>query len=88
MRRWKDFASDPVHGYPRLRCSGKTLLVLTRFEIFPIGHGSRKPALDAHNGDEIRWNFRSDNGETHYHWQAVDHKGEVIASFVTKNRDC
>ena len=27
------------------------------------------------------------NGETHYLWQAVDHEGEVLESFVTKRRD-
>ncbi len=27
------------------------------------------------------------NGEMHYLWRAVDHEGEVLESFVTKNRD-
>jgi putative transposase len=27
------------------------------------------------------------NGEMHYLWQAVDHEGEVLESFVTKKRD-
>lgn len=27
------------------------------------------------------------NGETHYLWRAVDHKVEVLESFVTKRRD-
>ena len=27
------------------------------------------------------------NGERHYLWRAVDHKGEVLESFVTKMRD-
>lgn len=27
------------------------------------------------------------NGETHYLWRAVDHEGEVLESYVTKNRD-
>lgn len=27
------------------------------------------------------------NGETHYLWRAVDHEGEVLESFVTKQRD-
>ena len=27
------------------------------------------------------------NGETHYLWRAVDHEGEILESFVTKNRD-
>ena len=26
------------------------------------------------------------NGETHYHWRAVDHEGEFLESFVTKRR--
>ena len=27
------------------------------------------------------------NGEMHYLWRAVDHEGEVLESFVTKERD-
>ncbi|WP_282159465.1 IS6 family transposase [Shimia thalassica] len=27
------------------------------------------------------------NGERHYLWRAVDHEGEVLESYVTKNRD-
>jgi putative transposase len=27
------------------------------------------------------------NGERHYLWRAVDHEGEVLASFVAKRRD-
>src|ERR1700729_455948 len=27
------------------------------------------------------------NGETHYLWRAVDHEGEVLESFATKERD-
>jgi putative transposase len=27
------------------------------------------------------------NGQTHYLWRAVDHEGEVLESFVTKQRD-
>jgi putative transposase len=27
------------------------------------------------------------NGERHYVWRAVDHKGEVLESYVTKRRD-
>lgn len=27
------------------------------------------------------------NGETHYLWQAVDHEGEVLESYLTKTRD-
>jgi putative transposase len=27
------------------------------------------------------------NGETHYLWRAVDHEGEVLESFVTKQRN-
>ena len=27
------------------------------------------------------------NGETHYLWRAVDHEGEILESFVTKDRD-
>ena len=34
--------------------------------------------------DEV---FVKINGETHYLWRAVDHKGEVLESYVTKTRD-
>ncbi|MCP4199167.1 MAG: IS6 family transposase [Proteobacteria bacterium] len=34
--------------------------------------------------DEV---FVKINGETHYLWRAVDHEGEVLESFVTKQRD-
>ncbi|MER3352916.1 MAG: IS6 family transposase [Hoeflea sp. D1-CHI-28] len=40
-----------------------------------------------------RWRWHLDemflkiNGERHYLWRAVDHKGEVLESFVTKTRD-
>ena len=27
------------------------------------------------------------NGDTHYPWRAVDHEGEVLETFVTKNRN-
>ena len=41
----------------------------------------------------IHWRWRLDevyvkiNGEMRYLWRAVDHKGEVLESFVTKTRD-
>lgn len=31
--------------------------------------------------------FVQSNGEMHYLWRAVDHKGEVLEVFVTKRRD-
>ena len=34
--------------------------------------------------DEV---FVKINGERHYLWRAVDHKGEVLESYVTKKRD-
>ena len=34
--------------------------------------------------DEV---FVKINGETHYLWQAVDHEGEVLETFVSKHRD-
>jgi putative transposase len=38
-----------------------------------------------------RWNldemYVKINGQTHYLWRAVDHEGEVLESFVTKDRD-
>src|SRR5581483_6062936 len=39
------------------------------------------------------WRWRLDetyvkiNGQMHYLWRAVDHEGEVLESFVTKERD-
>ncbi len=41
----------------------------------------------------IQWRWHLDevfvriNGETHYLWRAVDHKGKVLEVFVTKRRD-
>ena len=46
-----------------------------------------------HNQSYSRWRWHLDevfvkiNGETHYLWRAVDHKGEVLEVFVTKRRD-
>ncbi len=34
--------------------------------------------------DEV---FVKINGETHYLWRAVDQEGEILETFVTKNRD-
>ena len=34
--------------------------------------------------DEV---FVKINGKTHYLWRAVDHEGEILESYVTKNRD-
>ena len=34
--------------------------------------------------DEV---FVKINGETHYLWRAIDHKGEVLESYVTKRLD-
>lgn len=34
--------------------------------------------------DEV---FVKINGETHYLWRAVDHKGGILESYVTKRRD-
>jgi putative transposase len=41
----------------------------------------------------MQWRWRLDevfvriNGETYYLWRAVDHEGEVLEAFVSKNRD-
>jgi putative transposase len=41
----------------------------------------------------LNWQWHLDevfvkiNGETHHLWRAVDHKGEVLESYVTKRRD-
>ncbi len=38
-----------------------------------------------------RWHldemFMKINGETHYLWRAVDHEGEILESYITKERD-
>jgi putative transposase len=45
------------------------------------------------NHSYSRWRWHLDevfvriNGETHYLWRAVDHKGEVLEVFATKRRD-
>lgn len=39
----------------------------------------------------LRWHvdevFVKINGVTHYHWQTVDHDGDVLEGFVFKKRD-
>ena len=43
--------------------------------------------------NHLNWKWHLDevfvkiNGETHYLWQAVDHEGEVLETFVSKHRD-
>ena len=45
------------------------------------------------SADYSNWRWHQDeifvkiNGETHYLWRAVDHKGEVLQALVTKQRD-
>ena len=50
-----------------------------------------KRSVQTRSGTQWRWHldevFVRINGETHYLWRAVDHEGEVLASFVTKRRD-
>jgi putative transposase len=47
--------------------------------------------LQMHAHSNWQWHqhevFVKINGETHYHWRAVDHEGEVLESFATKRRD-
>jgi len=52
----------------------------------------RKQRIQDHrNYPQWRWYldevFVKINGETHYLWRAIDHEGEVLESFVSKNRD-
>ena len=51
----------------------------------------RKRRVQNHSCSRWRWHldevFVKINGETHYLWRAVDHKGEVLEVFVTKRRD-
>lgn len=50
---------------------------------------NRASRMRAHSN--WRWHldevFVKINGETHYLWQAVDHEGEVLESYVTKRRN-
>ncbi len=52
----------------------------------------RKKRIAAHrNWTQSRWHldevFVRINGETYYLWRAVDHEGEVLEAYVTKQRD-
>ena len=51
----------------------------------------RKRRISGMKTSKWRWHldemFVKINGERHYLWQAVDHEGEVLESFVTKTRD-
>ena len=51
----------------------------------------RKRRIHHRSFSQWRWHldevFVRINGETHYLWRAVDHEGEVLEAFVTKNRD-
>ncbi|MCT2541254.1 IS6 family transposase [Sedimentimonas flavescens] len=51
----------------------------------------RKRRVEGLRSSHWRWHpdemFVKINGERHYLWRAVDHEGEVLESFVTKNRD-
>ena len=46
-----------------------------------------------HHGSYSNWRWHLDelfvrvNGEIHYLWRAVDHEGEVLEAFATKQRD-
>ena len=52
----------------------------------------RKKRIDAMRA-HIQWHWHLDevyvkiNGQMHYLWRAVDHEGEVLESFATKERD-
>ena len=51
----------------------------------------RKRRSQRRNYSQWRWHvdevFVRINGEMHYLWRAVDHKGEVLDVFATKRRD-
>jgi putative transposase len=51
----------------------------------------RKRRIEGMKSSRWRWHldemFVKINGERHYFWQAVDHEGEVLESFVTKAGD-
>lgn len=51
----------------------------------------RKRRIEGMKSSRWRWHldevFVKINGGRHYLWRAVDHKGEVLESFVTKTRD-
>ena len=51
----------------------------------------RKRRIEGMKSSRWRWHldemFVKVNGEQHYLWRAVDHKGEILESFVTKTRD-
>jgi len=51
----------------------------------------KKRRIQGMKSSHWRWHldemFVKIRGETHYLWRAVDHEGEVLESFVTKNRD-
>lgn len=51
----------------------------------------RKRRVEGMRSSRWRWHldevFVKINGERHYLWQAIDHEGEVLESFVTKTRN-
>ncbi len=51
----------------------------------------RKRRIEGMNSSRWQWNldemFVKINGERHYLWRAVDHEGDVLESFVSRNRD-
>ena len=51
----------------------------------------KKRRVQNHSYSRWRWHldgvFVRINNETHYLWRAVDHEGEVLEVFVTKQRD-
>ncbi len=51
----------------------------------------RQRRIEGMRSSRWRWHldemFVKINGERHYLWRAVDHEGEALESFVTKNRD-
>src|SRR5690606_17663137 len=59
----------------------------------PIFAGEIRKKRVNHMRQHVHWRWHLDevyvriNGEMRYLWRAVDHEGEVLESFVTKERD-
>ena len=59
----------------------------------PMFAGEIRKKRAAHLRQHTQWRWHLDevyvkiNGEMHYLWRAVDHEGEVLESFATKERD-
>ncbi len=72
-------------------CYESVRLWVDRFGPMFAGQIRVRRASDMRQITQSQWHldevFVKVNGETHYHWRAVDHEGEVLESYVTKTRD-